>query len=69
MREKVKESKKAVTRPISLFPAQLTFANSRANSAGNFSRYIQLLVDYDKKHNILPAALVEGLNPETEVAK
>jgi hypothetical protein len=62
-RHKSESHRKAVTKPISLYPQQVNHARERAKQAGSISRYFQLLAEYDKRHNILSAALEEGMTP------
>lgn len=67
MREKMSESKRAMARPISLYPHQKQFAEKRAFQANmSLSRYIQILIEIDRKTNVLAAHLAESLKGEKE---
>lgn len=58
MSDKQQESaNRAKSKPVSLYPDQLQFVKKRASYVGSVSRYFQLLVDYDRKNDILPVAL------------
>lgn len=60
---KLDSLKKCISRPVSLKPHQILFSAKRAFNADlSFSGYIQRLVEYDKSHNILPAALAAKLS-------
>lgn len=49
--------KKAKSTPVSLYEDQIQFAQKRGDVVGSVSKYFQILADYDREHNILPAAL------------
>lgn len=53
----------AVSRPVSLFLGHVEHAQGRSNAASiSFSRYIQALIEYDQRHDIIGEALVIGLS-------
>ena len=54
------KNQKAKTTPVSLYPHQIAFVSRQADVAGSASRYMQLLIEYDREHDILPKALTLG---------
>jgi hypothetical protein len=48
---------RAKSKPVSLDPKQVQFVEKRADKVGGVSRYFQMLVDYDRKNDIVPNAL------------
>ena len=61
-----RSSSQPKARPVSVgfYPSELAFIRSRADAVGSVSRYLRLLAEYDRKHNliskILEARLREG---------
>lgn len=61
-RPKVQGSRRAITKPISLFPLQVKYANQRTLEANiSFSRYVQTLIEFDREKNILGEAMTLNL--------
>lgn len=54
MRLKIEQHKKAITKPVSLYPEQVKFANSRSLGLGmSMSRYVQKLIDEDRTKDLI----------------
>lgn len=61
MRLKVSNDKKAKAKTVSLYPDQWKYVDSRANKAGNRSKYFQLLAEFDRANDLLPRLLRDQL--------
>jgi len=48
-------AKRAKSKPVSLHPEQVHFVEKRAGNVGGVSRYFQMLVEYDRKNDIISA--------------
>ena len=59
--KKKKQRRESTKRPksksVSLDPKLIQFIERRAGYVGGVSRYFQMLVDYDRKNDIVPNAL------------
>lgn len=63
MRAKIENSKKAKTKGISLFPADMKYLAKRANELKvSESKVFQALLGYDRAKNILRDALVLAID-------
>jgi hypothetical protein len=45
------------SKPVSLTPNQVQFVEKRAAHVGGLSRYFQMLVDFDRKNDVVPDGL------------
>jgi hypothetical protein len=62
MKSKVSAANRSKQVPLSLYPSQKRWASRRADRANlSFSRYVQVLIELDKAHNVLPDALTHKL--------
>jgi len=48
---------KATPVSVGLYPSELAFIRTRADAVGSVSRYLRLLADYDRQHNIISKIL------------
>jgi len=54
-----RRSSQAKARPVSVgfYPGELAFIRTRADAVGSVSRYLRLLAEYDRKHNLISKIL------------